>query len=161
MDLNKMYINILNDTLKKKLDSLKEIMTETQKQKELLDNTPFDVEKYEESFAVKDVLINNILELDQGFESLYDRIKDEIKNNKDKYKEDIIITQTLIQELTDISIKLQILESNNKMKMEGYFSNQKTEIKRKKITNKIALGYYKNMTDQHQTGQSYFIDKKK
>lgn len=161
MDVNITYINILIDTLNKKLNILKQIMDETGIQKDLLDNTPLDVEKYEESFAVKDVLINNILELDQGFENLYDRIKEEITSNKNKYREEILTLQGLIQELTDISIKLQLLESSNKIKMEVYFKNQKSEIKRKKIFNKTALGYYKNMTDQHQEGQSYFIDKKK
>lgn len=161
MDVNITYINILIDTLNKKLHILKTIMDETLIQKELLDKTQLDMEKYESSFAVKDEMIKNLLELDQGFDSLYDRIKEDITNNKDKYKEDIINLQALIQELTDISVKIQMFEKKNKIKMELYFSNQKSEIKRKKIINRTALGYYKNMTDQHQEGQSYFIDKKK
>lgn len=161
MDVNETYINILIDTLKRKLYLLEKIMNETLIQNELLDETQFNLEKYEASFKKKDVMINELLELDQGFNSMYDRVKEDITNNRSKYREEITSLQALIQELTEISVKLQMLEKKNKIKMELYFSNQKSEIKHKKMTNKIALGYYKNMTDQHQEGQSYFIDKKK
>lgn len=161
MDVNKTYMKILINTLEKKLFFLDGIMHETLIQEEILNEAQFDIEKYQASFDVKEDIIKNIFELDQGFDSIYDRIKEEITNNKSAYKEDIIKLQELINELTVISIKLQTLERKNKTKMELYFSRQKSEIKRMKISNKTALGYYKNMTDQHQEGQSYFIDKKK
>ena len=99
-------------------------------------------------------------QLDVGFDSVYNRIKDELISNKYKYQPEIQKMQTLITELTELSVKLQVMEERNKVKMQNCMIAQRQKIKQSKVSSQSAASYYKNMANQHQ-GQSYFLDKKK
>jgi hypothetical protein len=157
---NNTYINILTDTLVKKNALLDELILITVDQQTYLDEEPPNMEKFEDTLSEKDKLITRLFQLDEGFESIYEHVRDEISNNKTHHKDQILRLQQLIKQVTEKSAKLQTYEIKNKGKIEIYFSDKKNEIKRFKKNSQVATNYYKNVADQRY-GESYFLDKKK
>lgn len=157
---NNTYINILISSLEQKIQLLNQIIEITTVQSNILNNPSKEPEEMEKTFAQKEQIIAQIDSLDSGFQSIFSRVKEEIGQNKDQYKEEILLMQDKIAKLTDISVEIQALEERNKSKMQVYFSTQQTKIKEYRTTNKTAASYYKNMANQHH-GESVFFDKKK
>ncbi len=157
---NQIYINILKDVLSKKISVLDNLLQITMQQEACIALTPFDMNQFEELMAKKDLLIKQLNQLDSGFESTYEHIKEDLNRDKTVYKDKILQLQQLIGQITEKSIQLQASEKKNKNKLELYLANRKKEIKSFKISSKTASSYYKNMRNQYQE-QSYFLDKKK
>lgn len=155
------YVNILIDTLSKKGNILDELINITFKQEDYIKGEELKWDEFEESVGDKDVLITKLNQLDDGFEKIYSHVQKELSENKSSYKEEIIKLQNLIKEVTDKGTKLQIMEIKNKSNVERHFDSNKKTIRNFKVSNQTASNYYKNMADQHQEGQSYFLDKKK
>ncbi|BCN32553.1 flagellar protein FliT [Anaeromicropila herbilytica] len=161
MNNNKTYIELLVNSIGTKAKVLDEIILITKEQEKMLSiGSNMDIDKFNDSTEEKGVLIDRLNELNDGFELLYSRVKDEFITNKEQYKAEIITIQDLIKLVTEKSIQIQAMEKRNRSAFEIYMTNQKKEIKDFKISSKTATSYYKNMADQHQ-GQSYFLDKKK
>lgn len=156
----KTYINILTDTIVKKISVIDELINITQYQEEVFSAIPLDLEKIEESVSKKEILIENLNQLDSGFEKIFEHVQDELKQNRLTYKDQIIKLQHLINQVMEKSTKLEIMEKQNKNQFTISFLNKRKEIGEHKLSNKVASNYYKNMANQHQ-GQSYFLDKKK
>lgn len=157
---NNTYINILSDTLVKKNTVMDKLIEVTLKQEEYINSTSLDMDKFNETLADKERLIEQLNQLDMGFEKIYDHVSEEIRNNTLQHKDQIIFLQNLIKQVTEKSARLQAIEIRNKGKLEIYFSGRKKEIKNFKRSSQTATSYYKNMTSQYQ-GESYFLDKKK
>lgn len=157
---NNTYIHILTDTLIKKDALLDKLLTITALQEECLNEQFTDIESFEKKLSDKEELIQQLIQLDDGFERIYSHIKEEIGAKRLEYREQIARLQELIRQITDKSTRLQGIEISNKNKIETYFLGKKKEIKNLKISNRTASNYYKNMYNQ-QIGESYFLDKKK
>lgn len=156
---NTTYVHILTDTLTKKNSLLDKLIQITTMQEEYITLTPPDMDNFETSLNDKEKIIEKINELDEGFEKIYEHVKDEIISNRINHKESILELQSLIKQVTEKSAKLQTLEIKNKKSIEIFFSNKKKEIKDFKKSSKTASSYYKNMMNQ-QLDESYFLDKK-
>ncbi len=157
---NKTYVHILTDTLSKKNFLLDKLIQITEMQEKYITLTPPDMDNFESSLTDKEILIEEINELDEGFEKIYEHVKDEIISNKLNHKVAISELQNLIKQVTEKSAKLQTLEIRNKKSLEIFFANKKKEIKDFKKSSETASSYYKNMMNQ-QLDESYFLDKKK
>lgn len=157
---NQTYIKILQDTLTKKNQVLEELLQITLQQECILANTIMDYEKFEVCISQKEILIDQINQLDDGFEALYERVKEELHSFNDHYKDQIIVIKGLIKDIVSISTKLQTLENKNKLALDLVLSNQKLEVRTMKMNNKIATNYYNNMSRQN-LENSFFFDKKK
>ncbi len=157
---NNTYVHILTDTLSKKSFLLDELIQITEMQERYITLTPPDMDNFETSLEDKEMLIEKINELDDGFEKIYEHVKNEIISNRINHKEAIIELQNLIKQVTEKSAKLQTLEIRNKKSLEIFFANKKKEIKDLKKSSETATSYYKNMMNQ-QLDESYFLDKKK
>ena len=103
------YLGILEDSLHKKLDVLEEIAAYNKHQEELLKKDTVSMEELDTNMEQKDVLIQKLTELDEGFEALYERIREQLLTNKDAYKDQIRRIQGLISKVTEkgVSIKAQ------------------------------------------------------
>lgn len=154
------YINILKDTLRKKLHLLDMLIEETNTQEEYLSIKSVDIEEFENIIARKEPLIEQLTKLDDGFELIFERVGDAIKENKFLYQKDILELQEHIRLVIQKSILLQGKEKSNKEKLENYLSSRKMEIRNFKASNQAVSNYYKNMSDGY-TGESIFLDKKK
>ena len=95
------YLDMMEDSLRDKIEVLNEIVKENETQKEILESTTeFDEKGFDEAISRKGELIRRVDNLNDGFESLYERVKEELDQNKEKHKERIRIFQDLINQLS-------------------------------------------------------------
>ena len=154
------YLSVLEDSLKKKLQILDELTDYTTQQQELLKVEELDYEAFDRLVDQKDPLIQRIMELDQGFETVYDRIKEQLLSNKEQYAAQIKALQSLIGELTDKSVKLQTMEQRNKSAVEQQFRKSREKIRQGRQNKQAALNYYKNMNNSNYVPPQFLDDKK-
>lgn len=160
MESNRTYIDILIHTLQKKVQVLDDVVISTNEQENLLTKSnSMDLDEFNRIIEEKGNLIEQINELNDGFERLYERIKEELINKKAEYSTEIKQLQDLITIVTEKSLKIQAMEKQNYIKFQQFSKTKSAEIKEYKQSSKTVTSYYKNMAGQHQ-GQSYFIDKK-
>lgn len=154
------YIQILQDSLVKKLELLTRIEEKSLEQSRMLKSRDVDLTLVDFNMDEKATLINEILALDDGFEVLYEKIRVHLVPNKETYKEEIKVLQGLIEKVTEKSASIQAIEARNKAEMEVVFNNQKKNLQGKKNAMSVAKNYYQNMNKvQHVSPQ--FLDRKK
>lgn len=160
MGNHKTYVHILIETLSKKEQVLDSIILATKQQEECLKQGLSDMDAFDEMISKKEILIGALNQLDVGFETIYERVQEELTSDRERYREEILKLQDLIRKVTEKSVAIQTLEQQNRNMMEQVFSGRKKEIKDFKRNNQSVTNYYKNMTDSH-GGESYFLDQKK
>lgn len=154
------YLSILEDSLNKKLELLKKIESKSMEQSMMLKDRTVNPDFIDHNMDEKLKMINEVIHLDDGFESLYEKIKNELNQHKDRYQEEIKRLQDLIRKVTEKSTSIQAIEARNKSQMEIYFSNKKKEVQSKKSAMSIAKDYYQNMNKVRNVTPQ-FLDKKK
>jgi len=154
------YIRMMLDILGKKEISLQALLELTTAQEKLLKEELFNEDGFTELMKQKSDQLRKIEEFDNGFQSIYNRVAEEIQNNKEEYKDQILEMQELITRVTDYGVKLTALEEKNKASLEGKFREKKQSIRQFKVSKETANKYYKNMIGM-KTGASYFMDQKK
>ncbi len=123
------YVTALVESLEKKNRVLDEILEKNKEQKELLSEDPFSFEKFDKNTEEKGVLIYRLNQLDEGFESLYAKVKAELDMYKDAYADKIRRMQELIREITDKSTTIQAEEARNKAALEQVFKSERDKLK--------------------------------
>ncbi len=156
----KTYINILTDTLRKKINLLDQLISLTKEQEEIVSSNDSDRDRLEGTITEKEALINGLNQLDTGFEKVYQHVQAELQGNKNQYKDQILILQELILSITEKSSTLQAMELRNKGKFQLFFAGGKKEIKNFKLSSQTASKYYKSVINLPQD-EAHFLDKKK
>jgi hypothetical protein len=156
----KTYINILVDSLRKKEDILDRLIRLTEEQERITAADDAEMDGLEAAFAEKEACIAQLNQLDEGFEKVYLHVKEAFESDKEQYKDQILLLQDLIRSVTEKGTRLQALELKNRSRFQLFFANRKKEIKNFKLSSKTVDNYYKNAMNQ-QTGESFFLDKKK
>jgi hypothetical protein len=159
MELIVSYINLLIDSLNQKKSVLTDIFEITNQQADIANEEHFSLDVFEETLNKKEQLITQITMLDDGFNSLYERVRHDLLKEKDNYKGKIQQLKTLISEVAELGIAIQVQEEKNKLIIEKQLSKHKKEIRKFKNSRKSVNNYHKNMKNTH-NGQSYFVDKK-
>ena len=154
------YIRMMLDILNKKEAQLTSLLELTTAQEQLLKVEEFDEESFFELIEKKREPLRKLEETDMGFQAIYNRIAEEMKTNKEEYKDQILEMQGLITRVTDLSVKLSALEEKNKASLEAKLQGKRQNIRQFKVSKQTADKYYKNMIGM-QTGASYFMDQKK
>lgn len=140
------YLQLLEESLKKKLDVLSRIEMCNKKQEEILKSSQVVMEEFDSSIDEKGILIDEINVLNDGFEQLYERVREQLIVNKEQYKSQIRVLQKLITEVTDKSTIIQAQELRNKKLVENYFAEERQALRHSRQGSKAALDYYKNMS---------------
>lgn len=154
------YLNILEESLQKKLQIMAEIREYNLKQQEIFQSENADLEKFDEYVDHKGELVEQMTALDNGFETLYEKVSAELSDNREKYAEQIRRLQALVTRVTEESVSIQAQEARNKKLVEQYFSKQREGIKSGRVASRAAYSYYKNMSNtNHMPPQ--FMDSKK
>lgn len=161
MDKTITYIKLLQDSLQKKKKILLHLTQLTKEQTVLFNQKEKNTQRHEEVFDEKQQLIDELNRVDDGFEAIYKNISTILKSNKSLYETEIKTLQVLISEITDLGVNLQALEMKNKEKFNLFLKNQKEEIRHIREGSRMSGKYYQNMANQHQIGQTYFLDEKK
>ena len=139
------YIDIMIQSLKKKLQVLDAIIEQNIKQKEILEDQKSSVEDFDATVEAKSALIEQMQQLDSGFEKLFDRVKEELADKKEDYTEAISTMQSCIRRITDKSMEIQAQEARNRDLMVRKFAYVKETAKNVRTNSKAASQYYKNM----------------
>lgn len=153
------YVRMMLDVLSKKEMNLTKLLELTKEQETLLKAEEFDEAEFELLIEKKGGNLCKLEEIDNGFQSIYNRVAEEIQTNKEAYKEQILEMQELITRVTDLGVKLSALEEKNKNALEVILQYKKQNIRQFKVSKQTASAYYKNMSGM-QTGASYFMDQK-
>ncbi|MBQ9589596.1 MAG: flagellar protein FliT [Butyrivibrio sp.] len=153
-------LDMLEDSLVKKIEVMKKIVEENEKQKEIL-NDPEEVNlnAFDKTLDEKGVLVDELLKLDDGFQSLFDRVKAEVGQNKENYKDQIGRMQELIKEISGMSASIEAAEYRNKKLAENYFSAERKRMNQSKQVSAAAFNYYKTMSN-FQNIPPQFLDNK-
>lgn len=154
------YIPIMIQSLKKKSQILDVIMELNQRQKEELENPGLDPDDFDKTVAEKAEQIEALETLDAGFQELYKRVGEELKENKEAYREEIAEMQAYIRKLTDKSATIQAQEARNKDLMQQKFATVRKQVKEVRKSQKVVNQYYKNMMKANYI-EPQFTDKKK
>lgn len=139
------YIQILIDSLKKKIEILDKLLSMNEEQS-LAVKEGISLERFDELVAEKAEQIELITKLDIGFDAVYNKVKPEITGHPELHKNEIHEMQRLIAELTDRSVKMEASEQRNKQAVEQYFTMSRRKLNMSKKSISAASNYYKNMT---------------
>lgn len=156
------YVNVLKNTLLRKYESLKMfVMIMDELEEKLNESDSLSSEDFESILERRQMVIREIESLDNGFESIYEKVKEEIRANPSLYKADIIVMQQYIPKITDLGVKVEAMERRTKAKLDRLFSLKRQDVKNFKVGQKTAMNYYKNAYNAYQTGDMRRIDQKK
>ena len=144
------YLQMMIESLRKKDGVLSKLIEKNEAQADCIVDREYgdiDWERFNVLIAEKEILINRINEMDQGFSSLYDRVRDEVLADRDAYKSEIAEMQELITNLTEKGTKIQTQEERNRAKIENVLMGAKKEIKKSRKSMQAVSNYYKSMSN--------------
>lgn len=154
------YVDIMIQSLEKKISVLEEIKKQNELQKQLLEDDKAEAEEFDATVDQKAALIEQMMQLDSGFDKLFERVKDELNHNRDAYADKIKRMQSLIRSVTDLSMEIQAQEARNKDLMTRKFVFIRETAKTVRTNTKVASQYYQNMM-QLNVIDPQFMDNKK
>lgn len=140
------YIVALIESLEKKVAVLKEIRVKNEEQANLLKEDPFSFDKFDANTEEKGLLIIRLTKLDEGFEGMFAKVKDELNLHKSEYAAEIKKMQGLIKEITDLSVAIEAEEARNKAALENMFRNERLKIKSTRSGVKALQSYSQAMS---------------
>ena len=158
--MDKLYLTILMESLQKKIRILDQIILADQEQREALEDPNLDPDDFDRIVEKKAEFIEQLEQLDAGFEEVFARVKEELDGNREQYKEQIHIMQDLIRKITDKSLLIQKQEAQNKELMEKKFTAVRSQAREVRKSQKIVNQYYKNMM-KNNYNDPQFLDNKK
>lgn len=155
------YVNMLMDILAKQIETLKTMLDVTREQGKLAAADDFDSDAFDDTLTRKDVLIIRLNELDDGFTSVYNKARKEIKLDSEKYKQEIVKMQDMIRQCTDIGTEIRTLENRNRDKLANCFSGKKKEYSAKHVAATVANKYSVTMKNVNIMGEGYRFNQDK
>ncbi len=155
------YVNIMIDSLQKKIDVLDAIIRKNEEQNKIVATDITDWDTFDKNADEKSELIDKIEEIDQGFDSLFKKVETVLQSpfGKQTYRDQIAKMQQLITLITEKSVAIQAAEVRNKTLIEKRFAESHQRIGQSRTSSKVARDYYRNM-QQTQVVAPAFLDKK-
>mgnify|MGYP004447609879 CR=1 FL=1 len=157
--MSKEYVTALKDSLVKKKKVLDEIMELGKLQTVLINAETMDYEAFDNLVNDRDVALENLEKLDEGFEALYERVRAELQENKSLYADEIKEMKELIALITDTTVAIENLDAENKKALENVFLRDRRNIAESKRSVSVAMNYYKSMNGLGRDG-SLYLDRK-
>jgi hypothetical protein len=143
--MSEQYLTIMQESLKKKIDVLDEIIRISKMQEEIVSVEPIDYEAFDRCVDDKDVCIEQLELLDKGFDTLYYKVERELKDNSASHVSWIQETKRLISLVTERSVAIQAMEARNKQAIEAGVRKSRQEFRLGKRSVDVARNYYQNM----------------
>lgn len=156
----KNYVQMMEDSLEKKIDILRQLQVLCEEQKDILEDGNSAPEELEANVEKKDKMIQSLLGLDDGFEQLYRRVAGTLDEHKEDYKENIAHMKEQIRDITERSANLQVLEQRNRELAKQKFSVVRSQIKELHQSSRAISSYYQNMMKSG-GNDPQFMDSKK
>lgn len=140
------YLQIMVESLEKKNCVLDKVIELDKRQLEISMQRPFDMEAYDATMEEKGALIEQLERLDDGFTLTYERVRDEVQANPDKYRSKVLEMRELIRMAIDKGVAVEAQEQRNKQAMQNAIQGKRKEIRHAKISTAAAAKYYKAMS---------------
>lgn len=140
-------LTILSESLEKKRQVLVRIQEYNKRQEQLFMQESVDLNAFDSAVEEKGKLIEELTKLDTGFEILYDKLKEQLMNNRAMYAAEIKIIQQRIATLTEMSVAIQAQEKRNKHLIEQYFAKERANLRENRKASKAAYDYYKKVNN--------------
>lgn len=157
---NSVYVKMMVDVLKRKERILVELMERTAEQETLLKQEELDQERFREILVEKGSLIEEMNDIDEGFDALFKKVEEEIVSHRESYWDSIEEMQKRIGVVSDLGLRIQALEAQNSEHLKVYLASQRKRIREFHVNNKTASSYYQNMANTHRPEQSYYFNEK-
>ncbi|MCQ2498958.1 MAG: flagellar protein FlgN [Lachnospiraceae bacterium] len=158
--MSREYVVALKESLDKKLKVLEEIYRISKLQTDVINAQQMDYEAFDRLVDDKDICLEKLEKLDEGFELVYTRVSDELKTNKSAYSDLILAMQETITKITDKSTAISALEERNRQGLSNVFNKERKELSDGKRSVNVAMNYYKNMTGLSVESSQYMDWKK-
>lgn len=152
-------LTLLSESLDQKISVLEDIQAYNQKQEKALTEQTPDLDSFDAALEEKEELIQRVEKLDEGFETLYAQVKEELNENRAVHADRIRELQEKIRRITDMSVAIQAEETRNKKLMEEYFAKAKAGIRQSRQSSKAAYDYYRNMSGANFSSPQYMDSK--
>lgn len=156
----KNYLQIMEQSLRKKLAILNRIRLKNEEQRVLLLDENLAPDDFEKNVEEKGELIEQLELLDKGFEEIYGRLEGVFRENKEQYREEIQKLQGQIRQITAAGNSIQAEEKRNYELAQQKFSSVKKQVREVKSSHKAVNEYYRTMTKTNYVG-AQFLDNKK
>ena len=151
---------ILLQSLIKKNELLDRMIQQNAVQEEILKREEFDMDAFDTAIDKQSAYVEQLDRLDQGFESVYDRFREELMENKERYRDEITGMKEQIQQITDKIVTLNAGNMRNKMLAENQFKKKRQEIGNGASKNKAAKNYYNSMNKLNFVSPQFYDNKK-
>ncbi len=151
---------VLVESLEKKSRILDEIIKENEAQETLFKQEALDMEALDVSADRMGELAQKLELLDEGFEAVYDRIREELMENKLAYRGEIRRMQELIAEITEKVVRINAARMRNKMQAEKQFKKSRQQIGKAASKMKASQNYYNNMNRLNYVDPQFYDNKK-
>lgn len=154
------YVSALQDSLRKKKEVLQALRELTGEQQTVLQQESVDIDRFEELMEKKDQRISELNALNAGFQSLFQKVENDLKDKRYQYEKQIRQMQENIRQITDLSVQIEGMEHQNRDAFQAYLMKERKEIQAGRASSRTAISYYQNMPNQHHEWQTYFMDQK-
>lgn len=151
---------ILLQSLEKKNQILDDIIKENEQQEAILKKDVLDMDALDASLDRIGAYAEMLEKLDDGFETLYDRVRTEIMTNRSAYRAEIAQMQNHIQQITDKVVKINTARMRNQMRADTQFKKQAQEIKNATSKTKASRNYYNSMNKLNYVSPQFYDSKK-
>ncbi len=139
------YVIMLRESLEKKIDILKMIRQKNARQREILLDELSTPDELDDNFEEKGKLVDQIVALDDGFETLYEKVREAVESDRAAYADEIKKMQGLIPQINDLSNEIQAEEQRNRNLASKRFSSIKQRVQKVRTGQRAANIYYQNM----------------
>jgi len=153
-------VQILRESLEKKNRVLDEIIRENGVQEKILGAEELDMDALDASTDRLASLAEQLEQLDDGFEALYDRTREELVANKESYRGEIKVMQGLIGQITDKVVKINAARMRNERQAKVQFQKTRDQIGKAASKVRASRNYYNNMNRLNYVGPQFYDNKK-
>lgn len=156
----KEYLELLIRSLKKKLLLLNKITVLNQEQRSILQDENADPDAFDINVRDKDRLIQQIVELDAGFNEVYAHIKELMEHDHRAYEKQLEEMRSLIRQIMANDAAVRADEQRNYKLAQQKFAAVKKQVREVRASQKVVNNYYRNMMKQSRYEPQY-MDRKK
>lgn len=154
------FVLMLRESLEKKVAILNHIIEENIIQKDILTDPESDPDELDNNLEKKGAYVDELVKLDDGFNSLFKAVEDIFLNNRSIYKEEIEKMRLLVEEITDLSTKIRLQETENYKLATEKFEGVKERVKKTRQSQQAVNTYYKNMMKVNYVDPQFMDNKK-
>jgi tetrahydromethanopterin S-methyltransferase subunit A len=156
----KEYLDLLIQSLKKKLLLLNRISVLNQEQRDILQDDNATPDEFDINVRDKDELVQQITALDAGFDEVYAHIRELMERDHSAYETQLQEMRELIRQIMAADTAVRADEQRNYQLAQQKFKNIKKRVREVKASQKMVNSYYQNMMKQSRYAPQYMDQKK-